>query len=109
MDYKVLGRNIAKARTRNYLTQENLAEKVDVSTVFISQIETAVRKPSLETLYKISVALNTTMDVLIRGYSEQNGYEEIATIIKGKNQDEIRYISNVLRELCNGIEDGKVI
>jgi len=50
MDYILLGRNIAKARTKNGLTQEQLAEKTDVSTVFISQIETSVRKPSLETV-----------------------------------------------------------
>lgn len=39
MDYKLLGKNIKEARKSLKMTQEQLAEQIDVSTVFISQIE----------------------------------------------------------------------
>ena len=37
MDYKLLGKNIKEARKSLKMTQEQLAEQIDVSTVFISQ------------------------------------------------------------------------
>lgn len=109
MNYVSLGKNIAKARNKNHLTQEQLAEKVDVSTVFISQLETAVRKPSLETIYKISIALNTTLDTLIGNISLESKYDEIANLLKDKNDVELLFITNVLREMCSQIKDGKLI
>ena len=104
-----MGENIAKARRKNCLTQETLAEKVGISTVYVSQIETATRRPALETLNKIAETLNTTVDILIRGYSLENGGDEIGIIIKDKNANELKYIANVLREMCNGIKDGKIV
>ena len=109
MDYQNMGKNISKIRIKNHLTQEQLAEKIDVSTVFISQIETAVRKPSLETIYKISIALNTTIDTLIGNASLQTHYDEIAKLLEGKNADELLFITGVLREICSGICDSKII
>lgn len=109
MDYVLLGKNIAKARNRNHLTQEQLAEKVDVSTVFISQLETAVRKPSLETIYKISMGLNTTLDTLIGNSSLEAKYNEIANLLQSKNDIELSFITNILREMCSQIKDGKLI
>lgn len=109
MNYEVMGKNIARIRNKNCLTQEQLAEKVDVSTVFISQIETAVRKPSLETIYKISLALNTTIDTLIGNDSLQTKYDEILKLINNKNATELAFITGILREICANIQDGKII
>lgn len=65
MDYKLLGKNIKEVRKSLKMTQEQLAEKIEVSTVFISQIESGSRKPSLETIYKLSIALKIKIDTLI--------------------------------------------
>lgn len=109
MNYEVMGKNISLTRNKNLLTQEQLAEKIDVSTVFISQIETAVRKPSLETIFKISNALNTTIDALIGNESLQSNYDEIAKLLSGKNAVELNFITGVLREICANINDGQII
>lgn len=108
MNYILLGRNIAKKRLQNRLTQEQLAEKTGVSTVFISQIETAVRKPSLETVYKISSALGTTIDSMIGTDLLDAKYDEIFKILQNKNTDELNFIINILREICTNLHDGKV-
>ena len=109
MKYSIMGKNIAKARIKNHLTQEQLAEKIDVSTVFISQIETAVRKPSLETIYKISVVLNTTIDTLIGNDNENVLHGEIIKLVSGKNTEELKFIIGVLREMCSNMNEGKIV
>ncbi len=108
MDYKTMGKNIAEIRSKNHLTQEQLAEKINVSTVFISQIETAVRKPSLETIYKLSIALNTTVDTLIGNDCLQTKYDEISKLLSGKTKEEIDFVTGVIREICSNIKDGKI-
>ena len=65
MDYITLGRNIKKYRKYRNLTQEQLAETVSISAVFMSQIENANGKPSLETVVNIANALNVSIDVLV--------------------------------------------
>jgi len=65
MDYKLLGDNIRKYRKLRGLTQEQLSELANISSVFTSQIENASRKPSLETIVSIAVALNISIDVLV--------------------------------------------
>ncbi len=109
MNYEIMGKNIARIRNKNHLTQEQLAEKINISTVFVSQIETAVRKPSLETIYKISIALNTTIDNLISNNTLQAKYDEIKLLLQDKNNDEISFILNILREICSNIKDGQII
>ena len=109
MNYEIMGKNIARIRNKNHLTQEQLAEKINISTVFVSQIETAVRKPSLETIYKISIALNTTIDNLISNNTLHAKYDEIKLLLQDKNNDEISFILNILREICSNIKDGQII
>ena len=103
-----MGKNIALERNRNHLTQEQLAEMVDVSTVFISQLETSVRKPSLETIYKLSVALNTTIDSLVGSETPQSRNDEIARLIAGRTKKELSFITTIIREICTNIENDKI-
>lgn len=56
-DYR-LGRKIQKIRKGKGLTQEQLAEKVKVSTTFIGYVETGYRRPNLKMVYKIARALD---------------------------------------------------
>ena len=49
------------------ISQEKLAELADLSTQYMSQIETAARKASLTSLVKISNALNVSLDELLCG------------------------------------------
>lgn len=109
MNYELMGKNIARIRNKNHLTQEQLAEKIGVSTVFISQIETAVRKPSLETAYKLSTALDTTIDTLIGNDNLETKYGEISKLLACKNSDELSFIIGVIREICSNIQDGKIL
>lgn len=57
--YQTLTNNIQKYRKLNHLTQEALAEKAELSTSYIKQIESkrTFKNISYETLLKLSLAL----------------------------------------------------
>ena len=65
--YDVIRRNIKKYRKEKGLTAAQLAEMVDLSHDFIRQIESEKTRYnfSVETFYKISVALGVGLDKLI--------------------------------------------
>ena len=70
--YRNIGNNIKYYRLlyrleRRKLTQERLAEKIDVSTAFIGNLESNKIKQGLSvyTLYKLSKALNVSIDDLV--------------------------------------------
>ncbi len=55
---KLLGNNIANYRKEKQLSQNELAELVDVSREHIAKVETAKRNMSMNLLFNISSALN---------------------------------------------------
>lgn len=67
MDNREIGARIRLARRDAGLTQEKLAEKIGVSTVFVSQLESGSRAPGLETLVKLSRTLRVSLDLLVLG------------------------------------------
>ena len=67
IDYKLIGSRIKAERNMRGLTQENLAEKLDVSVGYVSQIERGITKISLDTLAEISVILDCDIAKLITG------------------------------------------
>lgn len=54
MDYIAFGRELRKLRQRRGLTQEKLAELVDLSVPYISHLERGTKKPSLEVLTRLA-------------------------------------------------------
>ena len=65
MDYQLIGKNIKIERAKQKLTQEQLSEKVGISTNFLACIEIGVRHGSFETYVNIANALHITMDTIM--------------------------------------------
>lgn len=65
MDYIALGRRIREERLKLNLTQEKLAEDVDLSPAYIGQIERGERHVSLENLITIVNRLDITVDYIL--------------------------------------------
>lgn len=57
IDYESLGKRIANARKQTGITQEALGEQLNMTRKHISVIETAINRPSLDTLVDIANAL----------------------------------------------------
>ncbi len=107
MDYRALGRNIKRERRSQNLTQEQLAELVNISTVFLSQIETANRIPSLDTAYKISSCLNVPLDNLINDMNSSIK-TDIDYLLTNRTSKEKQFISNVVRTILSSLKDDRI-
>ena len=66
-DYSLIGERIKFWRQQRSLTQEQLAEMVELTPGFISLIETGKKRASLETILCICRALNITLNDLLVG------------------------------------------
>ena len=75
MDYVDMGKRVRKQRQLIGLTQQELAERIGVSTSFVGHVERGTRKASLETLVALSNALGVGVDYLLAG-SLHNGPDE---------------------------------
>lgn len=67
MNQTELGLRIKQCRKMQHLTQENLAELIDVSPHYIYELEKGLKCMSLATLVDISTALNLSTDYLLFG------------------------------------------
>ncbi len=63
---ETLGQRIKEARKNLKMTQEVLAEKANIGTVYLGEIERGIKMPSLNVLIQIIEALNVSADYLLR-------------------------------------------
>jgi transcriptional regulator with XRE-family HTH domain len=62
---RLLGESVRAKRKKKGLSQEKLAEKADLSTVFVSRIERGIESPSVDNLVKIAKALGIRVRDLV--------------------------------------------
>ena len=65
MDYHKIGQKIRKIRKAHGLSQEELAERIGISTTHMSHIETGNTKLSLQVFVDIAAALEVRTDELL--------------------------------------------
>jgi transcriptional regulator with XRE-family HTH domain len=65
---RLLGEAVSAKRQKAGFSQEKLAEKADLSTVFISRIERGVESPSVDNLAKIAKALGVRVRDLVADF-----------------------------------------
>ena len=66
MNISSIGKNIRECRITKGMKQEELAEKTDLSSVYIGMLERGEKTASLETLVKIANALEVSSDILLK-------------------------------------------
>ena len=65
LDSKIVGDVISEFRREKGISQEVLSGLADIGRTHLSAIERGVRKPTLETLYRIATALDVKMSDII--------------------------------------------
>ena len=65
LDSVIVGDVIARFRSEKGITQEVLSGLSDIGRTHLSAIERGTRKPPLETLYRISNALDIPMSTIV--------------------------------------------
>ncbi|BBI31334.1 helix-turn-helix domain-containing protein [Cohnella abietis] len=103
-DYSIIGYRIKKAREDKGITQETLAESMDVSNAYISKIERGRTPVNLDNLDKICTVLETTTDYILRGTSTTNDEymrNEIIDMLEGCSPEKIKLIANVIKPIID--------
>ena len=80
MDYRGLGDGIRFDRTKLNMTQQQLADIIDMPANYLGKIERADRILSLETLVKIANALGINIDYLLSDSVNVNSVSRITEI-----------------------------
>lgn len=75
IDYREMGSRIRTQRELLGYTREQLAEKLDVSTKFCSDIELGVKGVSIQTLAKLSELLALSTDYILFGETSSDSLE----------------------------------
>ena len=102
-----LGEKILNLRKKEGISQEELAEIINISTTHMSHIETGKTKLSLQVFVDIAVALDISTDYLLQGQLEDEtsfSSKQISNIIEKCSQQEIKMIEDVVKALKDSFD-----
>ncbi len=71
LDPILVGQVLARFRQRKGITQEVLSGLADIGRTHLSALERGERKPTLETLYRISNALDVPMSAIVSAIEQE--------------------------------------
>lgn len=97
IDITFIGKRIAQKRNQMKLTQNELAEKTNLTTKFISSIENAHSAPSIESLMKLCEVLDTDPNYILFGITKEK-------VLNPKIDEIINYLS-----LCTSEQLEKIL
>lgn len=75
-DLKECGKRVQRLRKEKGLSQEQLAEKLNVSQNTIAKIESGLRRPSIDFLIELSMFFKTSMSFLVLGVHPEDVEKE---------------------------------
>ena len=100
VDYYTIGQRIRHFRKGQGLSQEELAERVHISTTHMSHIETGNTKLSISVFIAIAKALDVSCDELINDAPlsrRQTGLVSINDILDSCDANELLIISEIVK------------
>lgn len=98
LDYKAIGKRIARRRKELGLKQSQVSEMVDISDPYMSNIERAISIPSTEVIMRLAAALDTTPDEFLVGTARQEGEEwkNVAQLLRPMDEKQLDMAKNFL-------------
>lgn len=106
INHRQIGYRIKEVREQNHVSQAQLAEMTDLSISYISHIENAKRKASLESIIRIVNALGITVDELLAGVQMNNptAYQtDIDILMENCSENEKRFIYELIKAILESI------
>ena len=104
VDYSIIGLRLKQARLKAGLTQQEMAEKTNLSVAFISRIERGTSHINLKRLSEFCSILNISEGYILNGVSDEDDkylYNEFNDILKKcspEKQKLIYKLSKVIAE-----------
>ena len=103
IDYSVIGSRIKQARLAKNMTQEDLADKIDISVAFLSRVERGNSHINLKRLNEICGLLDVSEGYLLNGASSSSeNYldKEFTDLIKSVSPEKQKLIYNVAKTIA---------
>lgn len=107
MNYYEIGQRIRKFRKAYNLSQEQLAEKIGISTTHMSHIETGNTKLSLQVFVDIANALSVQTDELLYDIPQINRTvikHELTEILDSCSQQDLYILVDVMETLKSALD-----
>jgi len=107
IDYVAMGERIRRARENARLTQWQLADICILSAAHMGHIERGSRLPSLEAVFRISKALNVSMDYLLEGSLSPDDVllNNINALLRSNNKLKPKTIVSTIRAIADKIDE----
>lgn len=103
----MLGKRIREERLKLNLTQETLAEDIDLTTAYIGQIERGERNLTLENIIKVANRLGVTVDYLLSDSliaETDASLIQISQLLNGRKLNEKEMAVDILKTLFHYID-----
>lgn len=98
----LFGKRIKHIRESNGWIQENLAEKMDISTNYLSSIERGKENPTFDMLMKLSNALKVEMWELF-DFGHEKSLKELRAMLsrfaKDFNEEKLKHAVRILKAI----------
>lgn len=113
---KLIGENIRFLRKKRGLTQEELAERINLQQAYIGGVERGERNISMLTLQKIADGLEVSPDLvlnfgninLIDNPQRGESLSIITSLLHQKNADELQFILKFLQDFSEFVENNSI-
>lgn len=104
LDYTLIGSRIRSARNAKGFTQENLAEKLDVSIAFLSRVERGNVEINLKRLSQICALLDVSEGDILNGSSNSSkNYlsKDFSFLLKNCPPEKLKLIYDISKVIIN--------
>lgn len=99
-DYKHdMGLRIKEERKKIKLTQEEVAEKLDISVKHFSEVERGLTGLSIENLIKLSDLLGVSIDYIVKGDKDKNRWDCILAALSEVPPEKESLIKEFIRTI----------
>lgn len=98
---KDMGQRIMLRRKTLRMTQEELAEKLGVSTQMISNLELGKKAIRPENLAKLCSVLNLSADFVLTGINTRTAVDSVAEKLSQLSEEELQLVSNLVNYMNN--------
>lgn len=96
-----LGNTIRNARIENNLSQEKLAEMLDITPTHLKHLESEHRKPSIEVLFRLTKILHISLDTLLFPPASQRDSQlkELYVLLNSCEDNELNILEDIIRSM----------
>lgn len=124
IEYKVIGRHIRAARTNKQMTQEAVAEAIDMSCAHFGKVERGERPINLQRLAQLSALLEIPLEALVEGavvadggvsashgnLPDRSGFmDAMESIAKGCSESSLRLMLRLCAAVAEEDKSGRCI